>query len=65
MAARGRCALQRQLEREIKHRAWLETNMAGSAQLVRCKSSIAILAERLYITHKRKERTEARSLFSK
>ena len=40
MAARGQLALQRQLQREIKHRAWLEANMAGSALLERCKLRI-------------------------
>jgi hypothetical protein len=40
MAARGQLALQRQLQREIKHMAWLEANMAGSALLERCKLRI-------------------------
>ena len=40
MAARGQLALQRQLQREIKHRSWLEANMAGSVLLERCKLRI-------------------------
>ena len=40
MAARGQLALQRQLKREIKHRSWLEANMAGSVLLERCKLRI-------------------------
>ena len=40
MAARGQLALQRQLEREIKHRSWLKANMAGSVLLERCKLRI-------------------------
>ena len=62
MAARGQLALRRQLQRELRHRLWLERNMAGSAQLVRCESKINQLAERLCSLYKRKERTEARSL---
>ena len=65
MAARGQRALQRQLEREIKHRAWLEKNIAGTAQLTRCEFNIAALAERLCIARKRKERTEVRPSLSK
>ena len=47
MAARGQLALQRQLEREIKHRSWLEANMAGSALLERCKLRIEQLRRSL------------------
>lgn len=65
MAARGQLALRRQLQRELRHKLWLERNMAGSAQLVRSKCTIAALAQRLCITHKRKERTEVRPSFSK
>ena len=37
MAARGQLALQRQLQRELQHRLWLEKNMSGSALLERCR----------------------------
>ena len=40
MAARGQLALRRQLQREIRHRAWLETNMPSSALLERCRLRI-------------------------
>jgi hypothetical protein len=40
MAARGRCALERQLRRELQHKLWLERNLAGSALLERCKLRI-------------------------
>lgn len=65
MAARGQLALQRQLERELQHRLWLEKNIAGTAQLARCEINIAALAERLCTAHKRKERTEVRPSLSK
>jgi hypothetical protein len=65
MATRGKLALRRQLQRELQHKLWLERNLAGSAQLVRCEINIAALAQRLCITHKRKERAEARSFPSK
>jgi hypothetical protein len=47
MAVLGQLALQRQLEREIKHRSWLEANMAGSALLGRCKLRIERLQSSL------------------
>ncbi len=40
MAVRGQLALQRHLQRELQHKLWLERNMAGSAQLVRCSLRI-------------------------
>ena len=43
MAARTVVALQRQLEREIKHRAWLERNLQHTAQYQQCVYSIAQL----------------------
>lgn len=58
MAVRGQLALQRHLQRELQHKLWLERNMAGSAQLVRCESKINQLAERLCSLHKRKERAQ-------
>ena len=40
MAARTVVALQRQLEREIKHRAWLERNLQHTVQYQQCVHSI-------------------------
>ena len=47
MAVRGQLALRRKFEREIKHRAWLEANMAGSALLERCTLRIEKLRRSL------------------
>ena len=47
MAARGRLALQRQLVRELQHRAWLEVHMPHSAQLYACKRRILLLRTEL------------------
>ena len=43
MAARTVVALQRQLEREIKHRAWLEQNLQRSFMLTQCEQRINML----------------------
>jgi len=40
MAARGQLALQRQLQRELRHKLWLERNMVGSALVERCELRI-------------------------
>ena len=45
MAARTVVALQRQLEREIKHRAWLEQNLQRSLTLTQCEQRINTLTE--------------------
>ena len=50
MAARTVVALQRQLEREIKHRAWLEQNLQHTAQYQQCIHSIAQLERTLALT---------------
>ena len=47
MAARTIVALQRQLEREIKHRAWLAQNLQHTAQYQQCVHSIAQLERTL------------------
>ena len=47
MAARTVVALQRQLEREIKHRAWLAQNLQHTAQYQQCVHSIAQLERTL------------------
>lgn len=47
MAARGQRALQRQLEREIKHRAWLEQNLRHTEQYKQCVHSIDQLERKL------------------
>ena len=45
MAARSIVALRRQLEREIKHRAWLEQNLQRSFMLTQCEQRIKALRE--------------------
>jgi hypothetical protein len=50
MAARTVVALQRQLEREIKHRAWLERNLQHTAQYQQCVHSIAQLERTLALS---------------
>lgn len=40
MAARTTVALQRQLEREQRHRAWLEQNLPHTAQQQKCVHTI-------------------------
>jgi hypothetical protein len=47
MAARTVVALQRQLEREIKHRAWLERNLQHTVQYQQCVHSITQLERTL------------------
>ena len=47
MAARTVVALQRQLEREIKHRAWLERNLQHTVQYQQCVLCIAQLERTL------------------
>jgi hypothetical protein len=43
MAARTIVAIRRQLEREIKHRAWLEQHLQHSVALTRCEQRIKTL----------------------
>jgi len=43
MAARTILAHQRQLERELKHRSWLEQNLQHSTQLAHCQQRIQTL----------------------
>ena len=50
MAARTIVALQRQLEREIKHRAWLERNLQHTVQYQQCIHSIAQLERTLALS---------------
>ena len=45
MAARSIVALRRQLEREIKHRAWLEAHLKHSLTLTQCEQRINTLTE--------------------
>ena len=45
MAARSIVAIRRQLEREIKHRAWLEQHLAGSVALAQCEQRIKALRQ--------------------
>ena len=47
MAARTVVALQRQLERKIKHRAWLAQNLQHTAQYQQCIHSVAQLERTL------------------
>lgn len=47
MAVRGQLALRRQLQRELRHKLWLERNLAGSALLERCKLRIEQLKRSL------------------
>ena len=47
MAARGQLALRRQLQRELQHKLWLETNIPSSALLEQCKLKIRQLRRSL------------------
>lgn len=47
MAARGMLSYQRQLQREQRHRAWLEAHMPHSTQLTHCRRRILLLRTQL------------------
>ena len=47
MARRGTRALQRQLERELQHRAWLQQHLPHSTQLKQCQRRILVLRSTL------------------
>ena len=47
MAAKTIVALRRQLERELKHRAWLAQNLQHTVQYQQCVHSIAQLERTL------------------
>jgi hypothetical protein len=50
MAAKTIVAIRRQLEREIKHRAWLERNLKHTVQYQQCVHSIAQLERTLALS---------------
>jgi hypothetical protein len=45
MAARTIVAIRRQLERELRHRAWLEQHLKGSVALAQCDQRIDALRQ--------------------
>ena len=47
MAQQGALAVQRQLQREINHIAWLERNMPNSPQLRHARRRVLVLRTRL------------------
>jgi hypothetical protein len=49
MAQQGHLAVQRQLQREIKHVGWLEQNMPRSEQLRAARRKILVLRTRLRV----------------
>lgn len=49
MARRGQLALQRQLQRELRHLVWLEQHMPQSAQLKHCRRRILRLRSQLAV----------------
>lgn len=49
MAAQGVHAVQRQLDREVKHCAWLEQNMPRSEQLRAAHRRVLVLRTRLRV----------------
>ena len=49
MAQSGHLAVQRQLQRELDHIAWLEQNMPHSAQLRQARRRVLILRTRLTV----------------
>ena len=49
MAQSGQLAVQRQLQREITHIAWLEQNMPDSVQLRHARRRVLVLRTRLMV----------------
>ena len=49
MAKAGHLAVQRQLQRELRHIAWLEQNMPDSAQLRHARRRVLVLRTRLTV----------------
>lgn len=49
MAQRGTRALQRQLQRELRHLVWLEQHMPQSTQLKHCRRRILRLRSQLAV----------------
>ena len=52
MAKSGALSVTRKLERELKHRLWMQKNLPSSSQLRKCQRRILILRTELAkITH--------------
>ena len=49
MAQQGALAVQRQLERELRHIVWLEQHMPDSAQLRSARRRVLVLRTRLTV----------------
>lgn len=68
MAQRGSLALQRKLQRELKHRAWLHQHMPKTAQYRACQRRILVLSTELMRVQQRcvdTERSVTRSQHSR
>lgn len=49
MAQQGQLAVERQLQRELKHIGWLEQNLPQSAQLRAARRRVLVLRTRLRV----------------
>lgn len=58
MAQLGTLALQRKLQRELKHRAWLHQHMPNTAQYRACQRRILVLSTELMRVEQSRVETE-------